>query len=267
MDNLVNYFQIYLLIMVRFISILMVAPMFSSNMIPNTIKIGLAFIATATIFPLIADTELKVAPTILEYFLSILNEALIGILIGFLMSVLFTAFQVMTTFFEIQMGFGISETVDPISQVTLPVLGQLQSLVSILIFISIDGHNWIIRTLYHSFISMPILSESSKAVFTFSFKAVLEKLVYYMSSLFSVSISLALPIMLTLFLLSVSLGLLAKTAPQMNILMLGFPLQITVGIISYYILIPLLVSKFMKILETTISDINNLITLFSRGGV
>ena len=282
MDNFVNFFQIYLLIMVRFLAILIVAPMFSSNVIPNTIKAGLAFIATATIFPLVANTSVQAAPTFLEYFLSLLNEALIGLLIGFLMSMIFLAFQVTTNFFEIQMGFGISEAVDPISQITVPVLGQLQALVVqitvpvlgqlqalvvILIFIAIDGQNWVIRTLYNSFKAMPVLSDASKAVFLGSFQGVIDRMIYYMSSMFSIALSLALPIMLTLFLLSLSLGLLAKAAPQMNILMLGFPMQIAVGIVAYYILIPALIANFMKILQNTIADINNLFVFLSGGTV
>ena len=267
MDNFVNFFQIYLLIMVRFIAILMVAPLFSSNVIPNSIKMALAFIATATIFPLVADISVQAAPTFVEYFLTLVNEALIGILIGFLMSIIFAAYQVMANFFDIQMGFGISETVDPISQVAVPVLGQLQSLIAVLIFIAIDGPSWVVRTLFYSFKAMPVLSEASKAVFASSFNGVIDRMIYYMSSLFSIALSLALPIMLTLFLLSLSLGLLAKAAPQMNILMLGFPMQIAVGVAAYYILIPVLVSNFMKVLETTIADVNNIITFLSGGTV
>nr|WP_300707298.1 flagellar biosynthetic protein FliR [uncultured Brachyspira sp.] len=267
MDNFVNFFQIYLLIMVRLTAILMVAPLFSSNVIPNTIKMALSFITTAAIFPLAANINVQAAPTFAEYFLTLLNEALIGILIGFLMSIIFAAYQVMANFFEIQMGFGISETVDPISQVTVPVLGQMQSLIVILLFIAIDGPSLIIRTLFYSFKAMPILSNASKAVFMSSFNGIIDRMIYYMSSLFSIALSLALPIMLTLFLLSLSLGLLAKAAPQMNILMLGFPMQITVGITAYYILIPVLVSNFMKILQSTIADVNNIITFLSGGTI
>ena len=263
MDNFVNFFQIYLIIMVRFVGILMIAPMFSSNIIPNSIKLSLAFVATAIIFPLVANTSVKVASTFLEYFLSLVNEALIGILIGFLMSVLFAAFQVMANFFEVQMGFGISETIDPINQVSLPILGQLQALVVILIFIAIDGHSLVIRTLHYSYKAIPVLSNASKEVFLSSFQGVIDRMIYYMSSLFSIALSLALPVMLTLFLLAVSLGLLAKAAPQMNILMLGFPLQIALGMTAYYILIPVLVKNFMKILQISISDIQSLITFLS----
>jgi len=114
---------------------------------------------------------------------------------------------------------------------------------------------------------LPVLSAASKSVFTSSFQGVIDRMIYYMSSLFSVALSLALPIMLTLFLLSISLGLLAKAAPQMNILMLGFPMQIAVGVIAYYILISALVSNFIKILETTISDVNHIISFLSGGTI
>lgn len=253
--------------MVRFFALLMVAPMFSSNVIPNTVKLGLSFIATAVIFPLVANTKVQAAPTIVEYFLTIVNEALIGIFIGFLMSIIFTSYQVMASFFEIQMGFGITEAVDPISQVTTPVMGQLQSLMAILIFFAIDGQYLVIRTLYYSFQSIPVLSESSKAVFISSFQGVIDRIIYYMSSLFSVALSLSLPIMLTLFLLSLSLGLLAKAAPQMNVLMLGFPLQIAVGITAYYLLTPVLVRNFMNILQTAFGDVSNIISYLGRGGL
>lgn len=266
MDNFVNFFQIYLLVMVRFFALLMVAPMFSSNVIPNTVKLALSFIATAVIFPLVANTKVQASPTILEYFLTIVNEALIGIFIGFLMSILFAAYQVMASFFEIQMGFGITEAVDPISQVSTPVLGQLQSLMAILIFISIDGQYLIIKTLYYSFNAIPVLSESSKSIFLSSLQGVIDRVIYYMSSLFSVALSLSIPIMLTLFLLSLSLGLLAKAAPQMNVLMLGFPLQIAVGVITYYLLTPVLVRNFMNILQSTFADVTTLITYIGRGG-
>ena len=114
---------------------------------------------------------------------------------------------------------------------------------------------------------MPVLSDASKAVFLGSFQGVIDRMIYYMSSMFSIALSLALPIMLTLFLLSLSLGLLAKAAPQMNVLMLGFPMQIAVGIVVYYILIPVLITNFMKIMQNTIADINNLFVFLSGGTV
>lgn len=260
MYNFVNFFQIYLLIMVRMFALLMVAPMFSSNIIPTTIKLSVSFVVTAILFPLVANTNVMAANTFLEYFLTIVNEALIGMFIGFLMSILFATFQIMTSFFELQMGFGITEAVDPITQVSTPILGQLQGLISILIFFAIDGHYLIIKTLYHSYQTIPVLSDVAQGVFTSGLQTVFDRVVYYMSSLFTIALSLALPITLTLFLLGISLGLLAKAAPQMNILMLGFPLQVSVGIVTYFFLTPVLVRNFMYIVQTMFSDVATLIS-------
>ncbi len=265
MDNFVNFFQIYLLIMVRFFALIMVAPMFSSIIISNTIKLSLAFVTTAAIYPLVANSLIVPPTTVVEYFLAIVNEAFIGIFIGFLMSILFYTLQVMASFFEVQMGFSISETVDPISQTSVPVMSQFQSLIAILVLFAIDGHLLIIRTLYFSFKTMPILSDASKVVFTSGLQNVFDHIIYYTSSLFSVALSLALPVMLVLFLLTFSLGLLAKAAPQMNVLMLGFPMQVSLGITTYYLLTPLLVKNFMQILQSMFGDINDLIAFLAMG--
>lgn len=252
--------------MVRFFTLIMVAPLFSSLIISNTIKLSLAFVTTAIIFPLVTNTYVIPPTSIVEYFIAIVNEALIGMFIGFLMSILFNSFQVMSSFFEIQMGFSISETIDPISQSSVPVMTQFQSLIAILILMAIDGHLLIVRALYFSFEVMPVLSEASKVVFTSGLQGVYERIIYYMSGLFSIALSLALPVMLTLFLLTMSLGLLAKAAPQMNILMLGFPMQVTLGMITYFLLTPLLIKKFVEILQNMFGDINDLIAFLAMVG-
>lgn len=250
--------------MVRFFALISVAPMYSSNVVPNSIKLSLAFVATAIIFPLVANTRVQAANTFVEYFLTIVNEAMIGILIGFFISILFAGYQVMSDFFQVQIGFSMTETLDPISQTTVPIMAQFQNLISILVFIAIEGHSLVIRTLMYSFKMIPVLSGQAKAMFNSSLPTIYEKVIYYMSSLFSVSLSLALPIMLTLFLVSLSLGLLAKAAPQMNVLMLGFPIQVGVGLITYLLLTPVLIRTFMRVMQITFSDIADIISYLGR---
>ncbi len=148
MGNFVEYFQIYLLIMTRLLALLIVAPMFSSNILSNTVKMTLAFITTAILFPMLANTGVKPASSVVLYILSIANEALIGFFIGFLMSILFTSLQVAASFFEVQMGFSMTSALDPLFQANTAVMGQLQNLIALLIFISIDGQYLVIRTLY-----------------------------------------------------------------------------------------------------------------------
>ena len=259
MEQFVQNFQIYLLIMARFYAIFMVAPILSSPVIENRIKLALAFISTAVVFPLVANVSVFASTNTVAYILSIINEVMIGILIGFLFSIIYATLQVATSFFEVQIGFRITDTIDPLSQISIPIVGQLQNLMGMLIFVSINGHYMIIRTLVYSFERIPVLSEAAKSVFTLNLEAVINHLIYYFSSLFSIGLSLALPIMVTLFLLSISLGLLAKAAPQMNILLLGLPFQIALGMITYLFLIPVVAKSFVSIVETTFKDISILI--------
>lgn len=260
MDMFVQYFQVYLLIMARFFAILLLAPLFSSNIVPVNLKFALSFIGTAIIFPVVANTSVNPSETIVGYVLTILNEVMIGILIGFLFSIIFATTQVATTFFEMQIGFGITETIDPLAQVNTPIIGQFQNLIGVLILIAIDGHYMIIRTLIHSFQALPVLSNAANNVFAGSLPALLDRFMYYMSALFSIALALAFPIIVTLFLMSISLGLLAKAAPQMNILLLGFPFQVALGITTYLLLIPVFVRSFVNILNVTFNDINVLIS-------
>lgn len=264
MENFVNFFQIFLLIMVRMFAMLSVAPLFSSAVILARMKAFLAFIATAAIFPLVANTTETVPNTLIPYLLIIANEVIIGILLGFLISITFAIFQMTTRFFEVQIGFGITETMDPLAQVSMPVLGQFQNLIAILIFIAIKGPQLIFLALFHSYKRLPILADATGNVLTGNAEAVIGQLITFTTALFSVALRFAFPLIATLFLLSISLGLLAKAAPQMNILILGFPFQVGLGIITYMLLTPMLVHNFIVIIEDNFATIFRL--LDSLGG-
>lgn len=266
MEQFVQYFQICLVVMARLFAMFVVAPIFSSPVITPRIRLTLAFFATLVIFPIVANSGSIVVPSnTVFYVLAILNEVFIGILIGFFFFVIYSTLQVATGFFEVQVGFSISATVDPLSQISIPVVGQIQNLMGMLILFAIDGHYSIVRTLIYSFQEIPVFSVVSSAVFTSNIEVVIMRLVYYMSCLFSIGLSLALPIVITNFLLSISLGLLAKAAPQMNILLLGFPFQIGLGMTTYLFLIPVVVRSFKSIMAITFKDIFILIEYL--GGV
>ncbi len=265
MEQFVYYFQIYLLIMARLFAMFTIAPIFSSPALRPRIRLTLAFFVSLVVFPIVADTSVQIPPSTVHYVLAGLNEVLIGILIGFFFNIIYSTLQVATGFFEVQVGFSISATVDPMSQISIPVVGQLQNLMGMLILFAIDGHYSIIRTLVYSFQKMPVLGSASMSVFTSNIEVVISRLIYYFTCLFSIGLSLALPIVITLFLLSLSLGLLAKAAPQMNILLLGFPMQITLGMGTYLFLIPVVVRSFKSIMTITFRDIYILIEYL--GGV
>jgi flagellar biosynthetic protein FliR len=223
MDYFVLNFQIFLLVLVRVFGMFVVAPFYASDAIPVRIRVISAVYITACVFPLTANYVGPVPGNMFDYAMLIVSEAMIGILIGFMMSIIFSAFQLAATFFSFQMALGIAEVIDPFSEVGVTVVGQLWTLMGVMVFIAIDGPQMLVMGTVESFRTARVFSLADQG------KTVTRALVDALVSMFVVSLKLSFPILITLFLLAVVLGLLAKAAPQMNIFMLGFPIQIGVG--------------------------------------
>jgi flagellar biosynthetic protein FliR len=223
MDFFVMNFQVFLLILVRVFGMFAVAPFFSSDVVPVRIRIIAAVYITACVFPMAANLVGPVPESMFSYAVLVISEAVMGILIGFMMNIIFSAFQLAATFFSFQMALGVAEVIDPLSEIGVTVVGQLWTLMGIMVFIAIDGPQMLVMGTVESFRTARLVSLVDQG------KTVTRAMVDALGSMFVVSLKISFPILITLFLLAVTLGLLAKAAPQMNIFMLGFPVQIGVG--------------------------------------
>ncbi len=151
MEYFVYHFQVFLLIMMRMSSMMVIAPFYSSGVIPFRIKALFAFLVTLVIFPVVAQKGYALTGNMGLYALLVLKEVGIGIYIGFLVSMIVAAFQLSGEFFAVQIGFGINEVFDPLAQVSIPLVGQLKNLIGMLVFLSIGGHHFLIKAIYRSF--------------------------------------------------------------------------------------------------------------------
>ena len=225
MEYFVENFQIFLLILVRMFAMFAAAPFYSSGVIPFRIRAVFAIYVTAAIFPMTVNTFGNIPENMFSYALLIGSEALIGLLIGFLMSIIFAAFQLAARFFSFQMALGIAQVMDPVSQVGISIVGQLWTIMGIMIFIAINGPHMLIMATFESYHAAHVFNIARHG------ETLFRVLADTMGVMFLVALKLSFPILITLFVLSVTLGMLAKAAPQMNIFMLGFPIQISVGLL------------------------------------
>ena len=254
MQYFVYHFQIFLLIMMRMNSMMIIAPFFSSGVIPFRTKAIISFLITLVIVPVIAKDGYVVPGDIGGYSLLILKEIGIGLYIGFLISLIFTAFQLAGEYYSVLTGFGFSEVMDPFAQVSIPLVGQLKNLIGLLIFLVINGHHFLIKAIYRSYELVPLSAFGEGA-----YKGLLKYVVYSMSGMFIVAMKIALPVLATVFLVEVSLGILAKAAPQMNILMLGFPIKIIVAFGVLIVISPLVIRIMYVTLERSFQFISNVL--------
>ena len=252
--------QLFLLIFARIFGMLMVAPLLSSSNIPGVARVGLGLMAAVTVLPWVADYGYQIPQEGLFFAALILGEALIGVIMGFLLNVVYAAFQLAGQFFSLQMGFAASQVYDPLAQLQLPLIGQFLNLIALFVLLSVSGLQKIFLVgIYRSFQTVTAYGIASGRDF------MLNTMMTSLGKLFSQALLIALPIMGTLFLVSVSMGLLAKAAPQMNLLMLGFPINIFVAFLILYICLPFIMESFGRIIDTGFITISRFIT--AGGGV
>jgi len=278
LQNILLFGPVFLLIAVRALAMIEVTPLLSSDSIPQMVKISLAgltafaVIPTAEIFmaanspsglvtlPGGTITDLRSETFSLRFFLLVIGEGIIGLIIGFYIMIIFSAFSTAGQFFSLQMGFGASETFDPLSQIENPLMGQYLNLVSMLIFLAIGGFNMLFLGFWRSVQAINIISlvEGREPVVTM--------VVSGLSRLFMEAMIISLPILGTLFLTSLTTGLISKAAPQINILSEGFPISISVAFILILVSLPYMIEAFNRVLNAGFGSIQTLFKQITAGG-
>lgn len=246
----VYHFQVFLLIMMRMNAMIMMAPFFASDMIPFRIKAIISFLITLVIFPVVAAKGYHIPNDMGAYVLLVLQEVSIGLFLGFLISVIFAAFQLSGQYLAVQVGFGINEVLDPIGQVSVPLEGQFKNLIGLLVLLAMNGHHFMIQGVYRSYELAPIMSVNKAFL-----GGLLKYVLYTFTGMFVVALKIALPVVAVVFLVEVSLGVLARVAPQMNIMMLGFPFKIVISFVVMVVVTPLIVKIMWVSLERTFAFI------------
>lgn len=237
-------FENFLFVFFRVGAIITFAPILGSSQIPSTLKIGLIFIFSIAVFPLVKDLPMPQPRGIFELAVYLISDAAIGLAIAFATRLVFTAVQVAGTVIDFQMGFGVVNVIDPQTQSQVSITAQFQNILVILIFLAADAHHFIIQAIVQSFheINPHLVGFSSMTA-----SYVLE----LFTATFVVAVKIAAPTMAILFFLSVGLGLVARTVPQMNVFIVGFPLQIGVGLL----MIGLSLSFFSIIIQEQIAQL------------
>ncbi|MFD0711286.1 flagellar biosynthetic protein FliR [Paenibacillus sp. GCM10027626] len=239
MELFLNGFAIFLLIFCRITSFFVVAPLFSTRNVPTSFKIGFGFIISLLIF-FAYGVKQTIVPDA-EYIVTIIREIAAGVLLGFVVYLFFTIVQTAGAFVDMQMGFGMANVIDPMSGTSAPLLGNFKYAISILIFLSINGHHFMLQALMRSYEWIPLSNELFARIYDGN---IAHFLVQTFTYTFMLSLQLAAPLVVAMFLTDVGLGFLARTAPQFNVFVIGIPLKILVGFLLLGMLMPGLLAIF-----------------------
>ena len=253
LNELLAYAPAFLLIAVRALAMIEVAPLLNSESVPQIAKISLAGFAAYATFSSALVRDWVIAPFGLNFIFLVIGEALIGIIIGFFMALVFAAFSTAGQFFSLQMGFGASETFDPLSQIENPLLGQYLNIVAMLVFVTIDGfRDLFLGGFWRSLQSINVMNLINGR------ENIVSMVLAGLSRLFLDAIIISMPILGTLFLVSLSTGLISKAAPQINILSEGFPISITVAFLVIYSALPFMTEAFSRVIGSGFETLRTL---------
>lgn len=245
--------MVFSLVFVRVAAIIFFTPILGSGNTPNPTKIGLAFCVALIIFPLVDASLVEPPKGIFSFAVLVSSEVLIGMIIGFSVRLLMAAVQIAGTTIGFQMGFGIVNVIDPVTSLNVSVIAQFQNIVAFLIFLSINAHHIILNSIASSFQIIPPLGlELSSNIMTIYMNMVRE--------IFIIAVKIAGPLIATLLFSSVALGMIARTVPQMNVFIVGFPLQIGLGLLMIGLTLPL----FSMVVRNIVSLIEKNIYLLLR---
>ena len=252
LNEILQRAPLFLLVAVRCFALLMTLPLFSMQNVSRIAKIALAGYMAFIVLPSAYGqswqlAEYHIAKDIfsgafsLHYIFLLIGEGLIGVITGFYISMIFAAFSSAGQFFSYQMGFTASEVYDALAQIENPLMGQYLNLLAMLLFIQVDGFQELfLGGILRSFESLNAFS------LVFYKNEFITFLLTGLTDLFFDAMMISLPLVGTLFLISVTMGILSKAAPQMNLLSEGLPLTILTSFLILFLLMPVMCDFFTR---------------------
>jgi flagellar biosynthesis protein FliR len=253
-----NQAQLFMLALVRVASMLMLMPIFGSASIPVQFKAGLALIICFILFPFIQQHATVAMPATTGLFVyRIILEVFVGITIGFVANLLFSAIQFAGYLIDALTGFSFVELVDPFSDTSVTVFGQFNVLIFTIVFFLINGHYFMLLAIQKSFEVIPLLGVGVPMGKLAAF------LTQQTGQVFVIAFKMSAPIFVTLMITQVSLGVVARTVPQINVFFVGIPLNIAVAFGTAIIVLPGLVTLFKGVLDRLVQDIWRLLYLMA----
>jgi len=225
-------------------------PVFGSRSLPSSLKGGISLVIALVLFPVVRAA----APfsNLIILILAISREIFIGITIGLFIRLIFAGVQVACQVIGFQMGLNMINSISPMEQEDVSTISQFGTLLAMLIFLGIDAHHWLFRALAKSFDLIPLGTAHLSA-------SLFEKIMGQASDMFVIAVKIGAPVMISLLILKMVLGVLAKTVPQMNVFIVAFPIQIAVGLLILALSLPSIAYLIKALFEGMGMDILNVL--------
>lgn len=238
----------FFLIFIRVAGILVMVPFFNARVIPVLSKTGVAFVVALVLLPVISIGNVEFPDTVFGITKVIFVEAIIGMIIGLLVNVFFEGVRLMGQLVGFQTGFAIANVLDPHSGGQISILSNMAYLLAIVLFLIFNGHHILLSAMEESF---EIIQVGSLRVDG----QIVRKILQEVANMFGLSIRIGAPAVASLLFTQVAFGLITRLIPQMNIMIVAFPVQIVIGLFFF----GLSLTVMMGVIEKYVGELNQLL--------
>ena len=236
----------FVLVVARLVPLFILAPLFSSKMVPVRVR-GIVAVALALgLTPLaVRGNKVPVDPLTIGSLLA--KELLVGLTFAFVIGILFAALTVAGALLDTLVGFSFGALVDPITGTQSPVISQIYSLVGVMVFIAIGGDGWMLRGLAETYELVPLLAFPSIG-------ALVGGANLAFTQIFVSALQIAAPVLIAVTITDAAFGIVSRVSPQMNVFAVGMPAKIIVALIILGASFPFVAGYMDGALKTGISD-------------
>lgn len=248
-------FMTFFLVLSRCAGLFSMAPVFGSPLVPVQAKVGIAVLVSFLLLPVVGPVASSSQPTLWVFAASVVREALVGLCIGYAASLLFVAAQLAGELVDIQIGFGIATVFNPMTSSPVSLVAQFQYLLALTIFLAIDGHHFLLLAVAQSFRTVPLATAAGGP-------QVMAGVSRMFADIAVIALRLGAPVIATLFMTDLVLGIMARVLPQMNVFVVGLPLKIGAGMATLVVAIPVFVLTMSGLLRQMGREVGMLATAF-----
>ncbi|MEI2417611.1 flagellar biosynthetic protein FliR [Orrella sp. JC864] len=257
LEQLYGWMAQFLWPFVRMLALMGSAPVFGESSVPARAKVGLAAVLTVAVAPAVGPLP-DVSPGSLDGLWIVAQQVLIGVAMGLAMRMAFAAAQSAGELVGLQMGLSFASFFDPATGANTAVLARLMNILAVLVFLAVDGHLLMLAALVHSFQALPISAEPL-AVGGWGV------LVEWASQVLAAGLMLALPLITVLLTINLSMAILNRTAPQLSVFAVGFPISLTVGLVLLAIVLPQTTPYLERLFEQSFQVLDRLLNSLAGG--
>lgn len=249
-----NDLEYFLLVFVRIGFFIYAAPFFSTKGVPNQVKIGFALFLTLIVYRITPGYSVPAYNTVIGYSILIIKEAICGLLLGLSANLCSSIVNFAGRISDMEMGLSMVQLFDPMTNETTGFTGTIYEYAVILIMMVSYLHHFFIRALVETFTLIPIGMQ------VFSSENIVTTMVQFLADYVSIAFRMCLPIVASIMILNAVLGILAKSAPQVNMFSVGIQIKIITGLLILFITVGILpsVSDFifqeMKVMVTAMVE-------------